>query len=185
MLHSFMIISGRGGIVLFRKVLTKSINQPRLIAGLVTALCEFSVGSVAMPVATIELELFTISIVELPVDNRSEDGEYLRAVLFHDTHDVRWSADSVAHNFVTFQLSACRTMCDLLTFDNSTESSPGRYLRSCSRFGASQCLQTRIRGAIVNDAISKCRRCSTYLPSIRGTRSNGRCWLHSAVDAIL
>lgn len=88
MLHSFMIISGRGGIVLYRKVLTKSVNQPRLIAGLVSALCKFSTGSVGLPITTIELDLFTISIVELPVDDLSGESDYLRAVLFHDTSDV-------------------------------------------------------------------------------------------------
>lgn len=88
MLHSFMIISGRGGIVLYRKVLTKTLNQPRLIAGLVTALCEFSTGSIGLPVAHIDLEKFTITVVEIPVDELDAEREYLRAVLFHDTDDV-------------------------------------------------------------------------------------------------
>lgn len=89
MLHSFLIISGRGGIVLYRKVFTKSLNQPRLVAGLITALCEFAVRSVGQPASTIELENFSISVVEMPVDPLEKDGEYLRAVLFHDTNDVR------------------------------------------------------------------------------------------------
>lgn len=87
MLHSFMIISGRGGIVLYRKVLTKTLQQPRLIAGLVTALCEFSSRSIGLPVAHIELENATITVVEIPVDSLETDREYLRAVLFHDTED--------------------------------------------------------------------------------------------------
>lgn len=87
MLHSFMIISGRGGIVLYRKVFTKTLQQPRLIAGLVTALCEFSCGSIGLPVAHIELENATITVVEIPVDPLEADREYLRAVLFHDTDD--------------------------------------------------------------------------------------------------
>eukprot|EP00177_Eucheuma_denticulatum_P007824 GFKZ01014239.1.p1 GENE.GFKZ01014239.1~~GFKZ01014239.1.p1 ORF type:complete len:270 (-),score=35.18 GFKZ01014239.1:1063-1872(-) len=87
MLHSFMIISGRGGIVLYRKVLTKTLQQPRLIAGLVAALCEFSINSLGQPAANIELENATITIVELPVDPLEKGREYLRAVLFHDTDD--------------------------------------------------------------------------------------------------
>lgn len=88
MLHSFMIISGRGGIVLYRKVLTKALHQPRLIAGLVTALCEFSNGSIGVPAAHIELENATITVVEIPVDHVEAGHEYLRAVLFHDTGDA-------------------------------------------------------------------------------------------------
>lgn len=88
MLHSFMIISGRGGIVLYRKVLTKTLLQPRLIAGLVTALCEFSIGSLGQPVAHIELDKAAVTVVELPVDLLEKGREYLRAVLFHDTDDT-------------------------------------------------------------------------------------------------
>lgn len=83
-----MIISGRGGIVLYRKVLTKTLHQPRLIAGLVTALCEFSIGSLGQPAAHIELDKATITVVELPVDPLDKGREYLRAVLFHDTDDT-------------------------------------------------------------------------------------------------
>lgn len=87
MLHSLMIISGRGGIVLFRKVFTKSLQQPRLIAGLVTALCEFSTNSLGQPAAHIELETTTVTIIEQPVDILDSSGETLRAVVFHDTED--------------------------------------------------------------------------------------------------
>lgn len=83
-----MIISGRGGIVLYRKVLTKALHQPRLIAGLVTALCEFSSGSIGIPAAHIELENATITVVEIPVGHVEAGSEYLRAVLFHDTEDA-------------------------------------------------------------------------------------------------
>lgn len=83
-----MIISGRSSIVLYRKILTRSLPQPRLIAGLVTALCEFSVGSIGLPITTIELDNMNISVVEIPVDELRVDGEYLRAVVVHDTCDV-------------------------------------------------------------------------------------------------
>lgn len=95
MLHSFMITSGRGGIVLYRKTLTKVLNQPRLIAGLVTALCDFSVGStVGLPVSTIELENFSVSVVELPADDAQAERNVLRIVLFHDSSDVRTTFSS-------------------------------------------------------------------------------------------
>lgn len=86
-----MIVSGRGGIVLYRKTFAKEVNQPRLIAGLIAALCEFSVGSeVGVPVNTIELENFTVSVVEVAVNELEEDDrDCLRAILFHDTCDVR------------------------------------------------------------------------------------------------
>lgn len=89
MLHSFMILSGRGGIVLFRKNFTKALNQPRLIAGLVTALCEFSIGSgVGLPVSTIDLDNFSVSVVEIPVDDLEQSRGYLRAIVFYDCEDV-------------------------------------------------------------------------------------------------
>lgn len=87
-----MITSGRGAIVLYRKTFTKALNHPRLIAGLVTALCEFSVGSgVGLPVNTIELDQFTVTVVEMPADDLESQRDCLRAVLFHDTSDVRFS----------------------------------------------------------------------------------------------
>ncbi|KAI0563249.1 hypothetical protein FGB62_44g153 [Gracilaria domingensis] len=58
-----------------------------MIAGLVTAMCEFAVGSISVPVATIELENVCISLVELPVDDLHSEKEFLRAVVFHDTRD--------------------------------------------------------------------------------------------------
>lgn len=80
--------------MLYRKTFTKALIHPRLIAGLVTALCDFSVGSgdsgVGLPVNTIELEQFSVTIVELPADDLEDQRDYLRAVLFHDTSDVRF-----------------------------------------------------------------------------------------------
>lgn len=83
-----MIISGRGGLVLYRKVLTKPPNQPRLIAGLLTALGKFSVRSIGIPVAHIELENVTITALEIPIGNVEAGAEHLRAVLFHDRSDA-------------------------------------------------------------------------------------------------
>lgn len=84
-----MITSGRNGILLYRKIFTKAINQPRLIAGLVTALCNFSVSSgVGLPVSTVQLDHVAVAIVETPADDNDPDREHLRAVLFHDTTDV-------------------------------------------------------------------------------------------------
>jgi hypothetical protein len=85
MLRSFMIISGRGGIVLYRKVFTKSVNQPRMIAGLVTALCEYASGNIGLPIAYMELEQVAITAVEQPGANSRLD--HLRCVVFHDVAD--------------------------------------------------------------------------------------------------
>lgn len=60
-----------------------------MIAGLVTAMCEFSMGAISLPVATVELEDTCLSLVELPVDDLHRDKEFLRAVVFHDSSDVR------------------------------------------------------------------------------------------------
>lgn len=89
MLHNFLIISGRGGIVLFRKSLTKALNQPRLVAGLLTALCKHSTKSIGLPVSYLELEQFAITVVEDSAAHADGDAEYLRCVAFHDTEDVR------------------------------------------------------------------------------------------------
>lgn len=83
-----MIISGRGGIVLYRKILTRVLNQPRLIAGLMTAMCEFSNGSIGLPISTIELSEFALSVVEIPADDADPDREYLRGMFFHGNTDV-------------------------------------------------------------------------------------------------
>ncbi|PXF43350.1 hypothetical protein BWQ96_06913 [Gracilariopsis chorda] len=58
-----------------------------MIAGLVTAMCEFSMGAISLPVATVELEDTCLSLVELPVDDLHRDKEFLRAVVFHDSSD--------------------------------------------------------------------------------------------------
>lgn len=89
MLHSFLIISGRGGIVLFRKSLTKNLVQPGLIAGLLTALCKASTRSIGSPVAYLELERFAITVVDDSAARTEADAEYLRCVTFHDVCDVR------------------------------------------------------------------------------------------------
>ncbi len=88
MLHSFLIISGRGGIVLFRKSLTKNLNKPRLIAGLLTALCQLSTRSIGIPVSYLEMEHFAITVVEDSAAHADPDAEYLRCVSFHDVDDV-------------------------------------------------------------------------------------------------
>lgn len=88
MLHSFMITSGRNGILLYRKIFSKALNQSRLIAGLVTALCNFSLSSgVGLPVSTIQLDYVSVAIVETPADD-DPDQQHLRAVLFYDPTDV-------------------------------------------------------------------------------------------------
>lgn len=97
MLHNFMITSGRGAIVLYRKQFTKALKNPRLIAGLVTALCDFSIGSgVGLPVNIIELDEFTVTVVEMADDDVEDDRDCFRAVLFHDNSDVRAAVDSSA-----------------------------------------------------------------------------------------
>ncbi|CDF37914.1 unnamed protein product [Chondrus crispus] len=101
MLHSFMIISGRGGLVLYRKVFTRAPNQPRLIAGLVTALGEFSVRSIGIPITHIELENVTITALEIPIGNDEAGSEHLRAVLFHDTGDADLYGHSVGLQLLT------------------------------------------------------------------------------------
>lgn len=85
MLHNLLIISGRGGIVLFRKSLTKSLNQARLVAGLLSALCKKATESIGLPVSYMELEHFAITVVE---DSAPQEAEYLRCVAFHDVEDV-------------------------------------------------------------------------------------------------
>lgn len=91
MLRSFMLISGRGGIVLLRKVLTKTLNQPRLIAGLITALCKRSAGAIALPVSYMQLDNVAITVVESRAEDSEPGAEYLRCVAFHDPSDVRRS----------------------------------------------------------------------------------------------
>lgn len=91
MLHNLMIMSGKGGIVLYRKIFTKVVHQPRIIAALVGAMSEFAAKSdVGVPINTIELDAFTISVVEIPMNDTMEDNarNCLRAVLFYDTADV-------------------------------------------------------------------------------------------------
>lgn len=106
MLHSFMITSGRNGILLYRKIFTKALNQSRLIAGLVTALCNFSLSSgVGLPVSTIQLDHVSVAIVETPADDNDPNQQHLRAVLFHDPADVRITLLSIsteAHFTVVF-----------------------------------------------------------------------------------
>lgn len=80
-----MIVSGRGAIVLYRKVFVKSIGQPRMIAGLVTALCEYATGAIGLPVAYMEMEGVAISIVEQPASHIL--SEHLRCIAFHDVDD--------------------------------------------------------------------------------------------------
>lgn len=152
MLHSFMIISGRGGIVLYRKILTKSLNQPRLIAGLVTALCEFSIGSINMPVATIELDKFTISVVEIPVDDLEAGREYLRIVLFHDNHDVCFLT---LHHLSSFE-STHRPPCQMYALY------VGRFLWTCTRLATVNRIQRSIWTTSSHDATcqrTRGRRC--------------------------
>lgn len=79
-----MIISGKSGIVLFRKVFVKSLAQPRLIAGLVTALCNFSQDALLVPIAYMELTSIAITVVSQPA---SESQDALRCVAFHDPDD--------------------------------------------------------------------------------------------------
>lgn len=102
MLRSFMIISGRGGIVLFRKVFVKAVGQPRLLGGLVTALCDFSAGAIGVPVAYMELEHVAITIVEQAAVETSSD--HLRCVTFHDAEDGelygRLIAEELLHAFI-------------------------------------------------------------------------------------
>lgn len=83
-------MSGLGGIVLFRRTFTKVVNQPRLVAGVVAALCVKTRSGVGVPINTIELETFTVTVVELALNDNAEnnESEFLRAVLFHDTSDV-------------------------------------------------------------------------------------------------
>lgn len=103
MLHSVMITTGRGGIVLYRRSISKPLNQPRMIAGLVTAMCEFSMGAISLPVATVELESTCLSLVELPVDDLHRDKEFLRAVVLHDSSDV----SNLYHRLYTTKNRAC------------------------------------------------------------------------------
>jgi hypothetical protein len=71
--------------VLHRRVFTKSVSQPRMIAGLVTALCEYSAGAIGLPVAYMELEQVAITVVEQPRANSRMD--HLRCVVFQDVAD--------------------------------------------------------------------------------------------------
>jgi hypothetical protein len=106
MLRSFMIISGRGGIVLYRKDFAVSLAQPRMIAGLVTALCDFSAAAVGLPVAHIRLDLVAITVVDSPSPAGTADGEdsRLRCAVFHDPSDGelfgRLVASDLLHAFM-------------------------------------------------------------------------------------
>lgn len=84
MLRSFMLISGKSGIVLFRKSFAKSLPNPRMIAGLVTALCNFSTDALSQPIAYMELSTSAITIISQPPHPTSD---HLRCVAFHDIHD--------------------------------------------------------------------------------------------------
>lgn len=96
-----MIISGKSGIVLFRKVFVKSHAQPRLIAGLVTALCNFSCDALLVPIAYMELTSIAITVVSQPPTSAQDQ---LRCVAFHDTDDGelygRLVATELLHAFV-------------------------------------------------------------------------------------
>lgn len=82
MFRSFMIITANSGIVLFRKSFSKSLAQPRMLAGLVTALCNFSTDALAQPVAYIALDTSALSVVSQP-----PSAAALRCVAFHDASD--------------------------------------------------------------------------------------------------
>jgi hypothetical protein len=84
MLRSFMIISGKSGIVLFRKVFVKSHAQPRLLGGLVTALCNYSSDALQVPIAYMELTTIAITVISQPLTPAQDQ---LRCVAFHDTSD--------------------------------------------------------------------------------------------------
>jgi hypothetical protein len=101
MLRSFMIISGKSGIVLFRKVFVKSLAQPRMIAGLVTALCNFSADALALPIAYMQLSTTAITVVSQP---STPSADHLRCVAFHDVDDGelygRLIAEELVHAFM-------------------------------------------------------------------------------------
>lgn len=90
MLHNLLIISGRGSIVLFRKSLTKALNQaPNLVAGLLSAVVKLSTKHVGLPVSYLELDNFAISVVEDTAAHADGAAQVLRCLCFHDVDDVR------------------------------------------------------------------------------------------------
>eukprot|EP00033_Pygsuia_biforma_P001804 GCRY01002016.1.p1 GENE.GCRY01002016.1~~GCRY01002016.1.p1 ORF type:complete len:243 (+),score=14.01 GCRY01002016.1:242-970(+) len=77
MIRNLLLIS-KSGLVLFSKEITATINQPRLTGSLITAIIDFSLRCVGIPVSYIELENVAVSIVP---------SEKVICALFHDAED--------------------------------------------------------------------------------------------------
>eukprot|EP00622_Pseudochattonella_farcimen_P005465 FR741088.1.p1 GENE.FR741088.1~~FR741088.1.p1 ORF type:complete len:254 (+),score=12.48 FR741088.1:107-868(+) len=80
MLRNVLILSTTSGLPLFSKEFLNAVAQPRLIGSLLTAMMEWAVRTVGMPVTYIELSNVAVTIV------RDEVAKVCCA-LFHDRSD--------------------------------------------------------------------------------------------------
>ncbi len=80
MLRNIIIIGSTSGLVLFSKVFSGGISQPRLVGSLITAIIEFGQQTTGMGVCYIELTNVSITMVA------NEDAKVVCA-LFYDRDD--------------------------------------------------------------------------------------------------
>lgn len=80
MLRNIIIIGSTSGLVLFSKVFSNGISQPRLVGSLITAIIEFGQQTTGMGVCYIELSNVSITMV-------ANDDAKVVCALFYDRDD--------------------------------------------------------------------------------------------------